>query len=131
MTLNNKNAILGLRILAYFIDFFLVCLLLMGMVLIIGIDKLNNNVFLAITIFFIPIIIYLLKDIANGKSVGKRLMGIKVVTKNSRFTSFKYILRNVFLLIWFVDWVFILFTRNRRRLGDIVSGTIVDYDNVT
>ncbi|WP_194840817.1 RDD family protein [Filobacillus milosensis] len=129
--MNNKNAILGLRILAYFIDFFLVCLLLMGMVLIIGIDKLNNNVFLAITIFFIPIIIYLLKDIANGKSVGKRLMGIKVVTKNSRFTSFKYILRNVFLLIWFVDWVFILFTRNRRRLGDIVSGTIVDYDNVT
>ena len=72
---------------------------------------------------------YLFADgLEGGQSYAKRLFNIRVVdaTDGAPCSFGKSFVRNLLLaLLGPIDWIFILFTDKKQRLGDIVAGTIV------
>jgi uncharacterized RDD family membrane protein YckC len=63
----------------------------------------------------------------NGRSYGKVMLGMRVIDDKTRqpCTFWQSFVRNVILhLLGPIDWIFIIGER-RRRLGDILAGTIV------
>jgi uncharacterized RDD family membrane protein YckC len=82
--------------------------------------------------FFLPIAFYsLLSEIFfNGQTVGKRVMGIKVISLNGNQPSFgQYLARWLFRLIdlwsfsFVVGTITIAVTEKHQRVGDLVAGT--------
>src|SRR3954454_17582363 len=63
----------------------------------------------------------------SGQTAGKRLMGLRVVRRDGAPLNLAAVAtRNVLLLVdQFVGIFFIVATRRRVRLGDIVAGTVV------
>ncbi len=83
-------------------------------------------------LLFLPIAFYsLLSEIIfNGQSVGKRVMGIKVISLNGNQASFsQYLTRWLFRLIdlWMFSFVLatimVAITEKHQRLGDLIAGT--------
>mgnify|MGYP001123436436 CR=1 FL=1 len=68
---------------------------------------------------------FLLKDWIPGGSIGKRMLGIRVVSAQTgkRCTLVQSVIRSVALFVPF-EWVFI-FGRRRLRFGDMAAGTVV------
>ncbi|MDD4689335.1 MAG: RDD family protein [Eubacteriales bacterium] len=67
---------------------------------------------------------YICKDVIHGKSIGKRLMKIKVLNqKGENPHIWQLIIRNITILIWPIE--FILFALDKRRIGDIIAKTNV------
>jgi uncharacterized RDD family membrane protein YckC len=62
----------------------------------------------------------------NGQSIGKRLLKIQVVSKETMLpcTLLQSFLRNVTFPLGIFDWIFIFFG-SHRRLGDFIASTIV------
>ena len=83
---------------------------------------LNLNVtFIAGILAFI---IYFSKDILNGKSPAKRLLGLQVIDLKTGQPASKLqtIIRNITVPIWPLEVLYILFSKN-RRIGDLLAGT--------
>lgn len=101
-------------------------------------------------LFGLPPLFYHLicETLINGQSVGKKAMGIKVITKDGgQPTLSQYLIRWVFRLADFPIWVFaaiiysalpwwcaiflfagiacVIITPHSQRLGDLVAGTII------
>lgn len=94
----------------------------------------NNFSWVIYFIIFLPVNFYSLlsETFLNGQSVGKRVMGIKVVSLNGKQPSFgQYLIRWLFRLIdiWVSFFVLavimVAITEKHQRLGDIVAGTAV------
>lgn len=62
----------------------------------------------------------------GGQSIGKKPLKLAVVdaTTGEPCTYWKSFLRNIFLVLGAIDWIFI-FGEKRQRLGDMVANTIV------
>jgi uncharacterized RDD family membrane protein YckC len=63
----------------------------------------------------------------NGRSYGKVMLGMRVIDEKTRqpCTFLQSFVRNLILhLLGPIDWIFIVGER-RRRLGDMLAGTIV------
>jgi len=98
----------------------------------------------------IPVIIYypLMEILTNGQTVGKKIMGIRVITlEGGQASVSQYLLRWMFRTIDFPTWIFVaiwkgavpwyssilafsgiaaIFLSNKsQRIGDLVAGTIV------
>lgn len=70
---------------------------------------------------------FLLSDaLPNGQSVGKKLLGLRVVNSKSMkpCSILQSFLRNVTFPLGIFDWAFIFFG-SHRRLGDFLASTIV------
>jgi uncharacterized RDD family membrane protein YckC len=70
---------------------------------------------------------WLLKDGMNGQSIGKRFVRIGTIVEQSRMRCniFQSFARNVVLLMALpIDVIFWL-RRDKRRLGDLLAGTVV------
>lgn len=69
---------------------------------------------------------YALKDIF-GRSLGKRLFGLKLVTTDDPQTPkmINRVLRNLTIFIWPVEAIVMLNNPDRRRLGDRLGHTMV------
>ena len=72
----------------------------------------------------------------NGKTPGKKIIGIKVVNTNgSQLDWGASMTRNIIRfidmlpLVYGVGFISVLLSRHSQRIGDIVAGTIVIYDN--
>ena len=81
--------------------------------------------------FLVAIIIaltyFLFSDaLPNGQSIGKKLLKIKVVNKETMqpCSLVQSLLRNITFPLGVFDWVFIFFG-SHRRLGDFMASTIV------
>lgn len=87
----------------------------------------NSDVNSAILYFSI----FVNKDICFGKSLGKYFTGLRVTSfRTGRPASpIQCSVRNLFILLWPVEAVF-LFVSPNRRLGDFVAGTRVVEDNL-
>lgn len=75
----------------------------------------------------IGVLYFLLSDaLPNGQSVGKKLLGIRVVDKefHDSCTISQSLLRNITFPLGIFDWFFIFFG-SHRRLGDFFAHTIV------
>ena len=92
---------------------------------------LGSGTIVLMLILNIPILMYpLLMEVFNhGQSLGKKLVGIKVVCLDGSTPPISsYILRWVLLLVdtmAFIGLTCIVFTRNSQRLGDLAAGTTV------
>ena len=112
----------SIRLVAYVIDHFIAICLLVGCVMV--------SESLALLGFFCYVIYYLFSDaLPGGKSIGKRLLGIRVVGVEglaacTPMQSFKRNIIMVIPLIGFLD-MFSIFGRHNRRWGDQWAGTIV------
>ncbi|AGA59275.1 MAG: RDD family protein [Thermobacillus sp.] len=118
------------RLVAYFIDHTLVCLMfgpVLALWLILNPDVNFETAQSVMYLAMIPAIaLLLLRDCLNGRSPGKRLLKLRVVDadRGTMPEQRRLILRNVTLLILPVDLLVFLISRG-RRIGDFLSGTQV------
>jgi len=81
------------------------------------------------TIVMIPgFIFYFAKESIKGISFGKWIMGIMVRVEtdvNSIPTFWKLFIRNLFLMIWPIEFLASVLDKNKRRIGDKVTNTVV------
>jgi uncharacterized RDD family membrane protein YckC len=129
---------LGDRIIGRILDF--IVLIAYGIIIfvVIGFGNLerfmNNNAWFIVIFIVIPVVFYdLLSEIfLNGQSLGKKIMGIKVISLNGNQPSFgQYLIRWLFRIVdfsfsgSFVALITVAATEKKQRLGDIVAGTVL------
>lgn len=122
------------RIAAFLIDHFVMTFLIVLIVFILlgpnFMDE-NNPSKMISTILFVIIpgfILYFAKDSYKGISVGKWIMGIMIrdENNNNEIPSIgRLFLRNLFILIWPVEFIVLATNNQRQRLGDNVAKTVV------
>jgi uncharacterized RDD family membrane protein YckC len=105
-----------------------------------GFNLSNSPSGVLLFIFLPPVIIYLfyhpvLELAMRGRTPGKRIAGVRVVTRDGEIPSGGAILiRNVFRLVdsmpafYIVGLVCVLFTDRHVRVGDLASGTLLVID---
>lgn len=81
-------------------------------------------------IFISLILIYsLISDglFSTGQSVGKKIMGLYVVRNDNEEPCGvgRSIFRNITYLLGVVDFIFLVFRKDKRRLGDLIANTKV------
>lgn len=122
-----KHAHPGKRFQGQFIDALISFIILGILIYFKNLAGLNNEIMGIVTIV-IPVAYFILSDaLPNGQSIGKRLLGMSVISKSTgkNCTIVQSILRNVFTpLLGIIDSILIL-TKKRQRLGDIMANTIV------
>ncbi|MCJ7842004.1 RDD family protein [Lederbergia sp. NSJ-179] len=70
----------------------------------------------------------------GGKTIGKKIMGIRVIQENGHSITFlSSLIRNLLLIIdslpyYLVGLLMVFFHPKKKRLGDLLAGTIVVYD---
>src|SRR5690606_11498653 len=122
------------RIAAFIIDHFVMTFLMVSIVFIaLGpnfMDE-NNPSKMMTTMFVVMIpgfILYFAKDSLKGISTGKWIMGIMVRDENNQneIPSFgRLFLRNLFIIIWPVEFIVLATNHQKKRLGDKVAKTVV------
>ena len=73
------------------------------------------------------------ESLMNGQTIGKRILGLRVIQENGEPASFFQILIRGFLRssvdMMYVGIFIILFSKKHKRLGDMAAGTIVINEN--
>ena len=140
------KASIGKRVIAYFIDVILLMAVIMvfsaGGPIVFGliISILKVKALTTILGLMIPLVVlcgvllgavyFLLKDgMFGGRSLGKKLVGLKVVTKEgSACTYMKSLIRNITLCVPLLQWIDLLMPvidKEGLRIGDKIAGTKV------
>jgi uncharacterized RDD family membrane protein YckC len=140
------------RILAFIVDLFTIWLyfyLFTKLELLLPARLLSENKWIGEAIG-VPVIFYfpLMEIFTNGQTVGKTVMGIRVITwEGGRATISQYLIRWIFLLVDFPVWIFpmiymsalpwyssvlvftgiasVVISSKSQRVGDILAGTII------
>lgn len=69
-------------------------------------------------------LLFIAKDCYRGKSIGKKLEKLKVVSnRGDKATIFQLFIRNITILIWPVE--FLLLLLDKEKLGDRLANTMV------
>jgi len=82
-------------------------------------------------IIFIPLIIIytLISDglFPTGQSIGKKIMGLYVVRNDNEEPCgiIRSIFRNMTYFLGVIDLIFLVFRKDKRRLGDLIANTKV------
>ena len=129
---------LGDRIVGRILDF--IVLFAYGIIIfaIVGFGNLESfiskNAWFIVIFIVVPVVFYdLLSEIfLNGQSLGKKIMGIKVISLTGGQASFsQYLIRWLFRIVDFsfsgslVALITVAATEKKQRLGDIVAGTVL------
>lgn len=138
VTIEYELASVRERILAFFIDLLIVGLMYVALFFLsIGLFDDTNSLFLSVFFGLMPIILlvgyqFLSELLADGRSWGKKAMGLQVVRLDGRPAGLTdYLLRAVFLLVEAVFGlgipaaIFISTSANNQRLGDMTAHTTV------
>jgi uncharacterized RDD family membrane protein YckC len=119
----------GSRLVAQILDGLVaVAIVCMGLIPLVRLRGSASMGFLLVPAILMAAAYLLLSDsFENGQSLGKRVLGIRVVdaTTGQPCTVWQSFLRNILLeVLGIIDWVFI-FGEKRQRLGDKAANTIV------
>jgi uncharacterized RDD family membrane protein YckC len=142
VALEFRTANLGSRILAYLIDMVAVAAgILAGLFAVALLGQASDVVvpdWVALTIVLVLLPSWWLgyfiafETLWRGRTLGKAALGLRVVTKEGAPVRFRHAairgllgLVDFLVLGGFLAVVFILFTRDNQRLGDLVAGTLV------
>jgi uncharacterized RDD family membrane protein YckC len=86
------------------------------------------SIFIALMIF----IYFTFTEFITGKSIGKKVMSIKVESTQDELKLSQVLLRNLallpffpFIILWIADPLFMMFSKNQKRLSDILAKTRV------
>ena len=119
---------LGKRILAIIIDNNII----IALFVLLGIAEMFimnlNDIFILIYYFSLVFCIFIivLKDVVNGRSIGKRIMKLKVISvSGGKPNIWRLILRNITFIIWPIEAILLL--NNRKKIGDRIAKTDVVY----
>lgn len=143
VTISQTLASVGERFVAQLIDILLLSIYSTGAVFILA--AINNAYNLWFTSFYhyaywvfiiLPDILYQLvcEILLHGQSVGKKIMKIRVtMLDGSTPTLSAYLMRWIFypvevLMLPGISVLFVVFTRNNQRLGDLAAGTVITKD---
>ncbi len=128
--LNYRMASIGERILAYFIDMFIIAvieLFLFGLLRVDGISGPTMYIVISIPFLFYHLIF---ENVMNGQSLGKKAMQIKVIALDGSPVTFgKYLIRWVLRLMdiglsgGFFAVITIIASKKGQRIGDLAAGT--------
>ncbi len=122
------------RIAAFILDHVIMTFLIVSIIfLILGPGYLDNtnseNTFLTILFgIIIGLGIYISKDCYKGISIGKWILGIMVRDENNRNevpTFGRLFLRNLFIVVWPIEFIVLALSDDKKRIGDKVAKTIV------
>lgn len=121
------------RLVALLIDYYLITFLLVSIIfLILGPDFIEKEdgfpTLLLILSIPLGLIFYFGKDSINGTSFGKWIMGITVrkeISSNESASLVNLFIRNITLIIWPLEFIVIVFNKNKQRLGDQIAKTLV------
>jgi uncharacterized RDD family membrane protein YckC len=142
VALEFRTANLGSRILAYLIDMVVVVAgILAGLFAVALLGQASDVVvpdWVALTIVLVLLPSWWLgyfiafETLWRGRTLGKAALGLRVVTREGAPVRFRHAairgllgLVDFLVLGGFLAVVFILFTRDNQRLGDLVAGTLV------
>ena len=142
VALEFRTANLGSRILAYLVDMTVVVAgILVGLFAVALLGQASDVVvpdWVALTIVLVLLPAWWLgyfiafETLWRGRTLGKAALGLRVVTREGAPVRFRHAairgllgLVDFFLFGGFVAVVFILFSRDNQRLGDMVAGTLV------
>ena len=142
VALEFRTANLGSRILAYLVDMAVVVAgILVGLFAVALLGQASDVVvpdWVALTIVLVLLPAWWLgyfiafETLWRGRTLGKAALGLRVVTREGAPVRFRHAairgllgLVDFFLFGGFVAVVFILFSRDNQRLGDMVAGTLV------
>lgn len=149
ISLQFQLAGLGSRAVAYIIDYLIlsfinVILFVVAIFLIIATPSIEmfieaNSYIIALLLIGLFLLNYgyffVLEFFWGGKTIGKRIMGIRVIQDNGHsITFFGALIRNLLRLIDslpaynLLGILMIYFHSRKKRLGDLLAGTIVVYD---
>lgn len=73
-------------------------------------------------------LLYSLKDIIKGKSMGKRALGLVVRSRadsSETPSAFQLFIRNILTFIWPVEFIVLLCSSDKTKIGDKIAGTDV------
>ena len=122
------------RIAAFLIDHFTVTFLIVAIVFLsLGTNFMDENNFSNLATKMLPamivgFLIYFAKDSIRGISIGKWIMGIMVRDENNltEIPSFgRLFIRNLFIIIWPIEFIVLAVSQEKKRLGDKTAKTIV------
>ncbi|CAH8283155.1 putative RDD family membrane protein YckC [Mariniflexile fucanivorans] len=122
------------RIAAFIIDHFVFTFLIVGTVFLsLGTDfrdenNLSNLISKMLPTMLIGFLVYFAKDSIRGISPGKWIMGIMVRNENNPNevpALGKLFTRNLFLIIWPVEFIVLASNQEKKRLGDKIAKAIV------
>ena len=122
------------RIAAFIIDHFVMTFLMVSIVFIaLGSNFIDENspgkmTTIMLSVMIPGFLLYFAKDSLGGVSVGKWIMGIMVRDENNpnEIPSFgRLFLRNLFIIIWPVEFIVLATNDQKKRLGDRIAKTIV------
>ena len=128
---------LGDRIVGRILDLLVIVGYVLLLLVVIGFGNIESVIGsnpLIIIVFILPIVFYdLISELLlNGQSVGKKVMGIKVVSLNGEQPTFsQYLIRWLFRVVDFsmssglVALLTVLISEKKQRLGDMVAGTVL------
>ena len=150
-----RVAAFGKRVGAWIVDVVVICLyyyvMLRLLYPLLGMDE-DVRTATSLLIIVIPVLAYQLSSeiFFNGQTIGKRLVGIKVIDKGGQEPTWgQYIIRwmlcignlyiytipflmmqsvaliFVFAIIYLPDAIVVLVTKNSQRIGDLAAGTVV------
>ncbi|WMJ72043.1 cytochrome c oxidase assembly factor Coa1 family protein [Cytophagaceae bacterium ABcell3] len=91
-------------------------------------DNINKTYGTLTFIFSIGLLFYFAKDSLKGISFGKWVLGIMVRRENDPLlapSTIKLFVRNLMIVLWPVELLVLAFSKEKKRIGDKLAGTIV------
>ncbi len=85
-----------------------------------------------ITMFFglLALLYFSIMEYKTGQTIGKMFVNIRVESDDSQFTYWQAITRSAyfiiffpFFLLWIIDPIFMFFSKDKRRLMEVISRT--------
>ncbi len=113
------------RIAAFYIDYWIILFPTVGLNILSGEKQIIagvNNIWL-ITPLVLTLVIF--KDV-SGRSVGKRIMRLKIVDNGQVPCVWKRIVRNLSFVVWFVEFAIVIYRRDHRKLMDVILGIDIE-----
>lgn len=139
---DSRHAPTGRRVFAALIDL-LVAMFISGLLLAGWMDELSREsdtnpligAWILSTILLIGFPYYTVCEILFGRTIGKALLGIKVISLSGNMNRWRMLVRNLVRITWAIPYLGYLFlladvgliesTKKHQRLGDIAAGTTV------
>jgi uncharacterized RDD family membrane protein YckC len=122
------------RIFAFATDHFIFCFLGVALVFILGLEEPFENIdpekffMVGVFVMFPLIILYICKDFIRGISAGKWVFGIMVRDADDSQKvpeNYRLFLRNLFIIIWPIEFIVLALNPEKRRIGDMKAKTDV------
>ena len=119
----NNNILTSLRLKSLIMDLIIIFIIIIPFIipLFFGLNNITYYTFVLSLLFTF----FLCKDLINFKYMGKHKYNLKIVDINhKKLSPLKLVLRNIFIIIWPLEFV-MYFINPERRLGDIIFSTKV------